>query len=411
MFTIITSSQSTLNYVPLESFDPNDGFGDLASLDDDFSKALIIGMGESTHGTHEFFLNRHRVFKYLVEKHQFNTFFLEADYGSCLRINRYVNGAKDDLREVVKCIEMWPWETEEMESLIEWMRNYNESLETNDQLQFIGSDLQRVNSTIAEIDLLISKYNPELLDTSNYIELTENEFAVLLDPVIVQEYKRIIRDKKEKQKVIAFEGDDKFIFQTLIRHFEQIIEEKEKQKFANYRDLKMGENILYHLDRKPDIKGFFWAHNGHIANVYLPKRKESKSFYRAGGVLKNKLKEKYLIIGQDFDQGTFNAYNMTKSEKVNDKDEISNYTLGPVSVEQNEFLMAYLFKDVKESILYIRSSDFTKEHERKMYFNYIGASYNPPANKKRPSMMQMHQSYFDIVILIKNSTATKLIKR
>ena len=403
--------QAKIDYIPLKSFNPDDDFSDLASLDKFFSKSKIVGMGESTHGTHEFFQNRHRVFRYLVENHGFTVFFLEADYSNCLRVNKYINGENDDLREVVKSIDMWPWVTEEMESLIEWMRKYNSSHQTKNKLQFIGCDMQRVTTTISEIDDLIAKYDSTLINRNEYVDITVNEFLVLSDEKTINKYKPIILDKKEQLTKINFEEKDKFIYETLIRHLEQVIEAKEKSNFYSYRDVKMGENILYHLNSNPSIKGFYWAHNGHICNYYFPKKKEHKSFYTAGGVLKKELKDRYFIIGQDFDQGTFNAYHIPNynHDKKIDLEDINNYILGPVTVGLNEKELGYQFKDIPESILYIHPSELSRRESLTLFLHDAGGNYIPPKNPKDPSMMLVDRYAFDIVIVIKNTTETKLI--
>lgn len=404
--------QTNIKYVSLKSFNPNDDFSDLASLDESFSKSKIVGMGESTHGTHEFFKNRHRIFKYLVENHGFNVFFLEADYSNCLRVNKYINGENDNLREVVESIEMWLWVTEEMEALIEWMRNYNSSAQAEKKLQFIGCDMQRINTTISEIDKLIAKYDSTLIDSSKYVKITGEEFFELSDDKTIEKFKPIIIDKKEHLENIQFNRNDRYIYQTLIRHLEQIVEAREKRKFWSYRDVKMGENILYHLSNNPSMKGFYWAHNGHICNYYFPRKKEHKSYYTAGGVIKNKLKEEYFIIGQDFDQGTFNAFyipNFNHDKKV-DLNDINNYTLGPVTVGLNEKEIGSQFKDIPESILYIIPSELSRKKALSYFLHDVGGNYIPPKNPKDPSLYLVDRYAFDIIIIIKNTTETKLIK-
>lgn len=402
--------QIEINYEPLKSFNPHDNFKDLASMDKYLSKPKLVGMGESTHGTHEFFQNRHRVFRYLVENYGFNTFFLEADYGNCLRVNKYINGEEDNLREVVKGIAMWPWVTEEMEALIKWMRGYNTEIKSGKKLQFIGCDMQRINSTIAEVDRLIAQYHSDLKDTMGYEEIVSEELG-LDDDKFIHKYKSIVKEKKEELVNIDLTADDSFIAQTLIRHLEQIIEARERSNFYSYRDLKMAENILYHLEKDTSMKGFYWAHNGHIANFYSPKKKKDKSFYTAGGVLKNEMKDEYFIIGQEFDQGSFNAYhipNFRYEEKINLED-INNYKLGVVFVDLNERELGYQFKDVPESILYFEPAQLSRKEALSLFVHNVGANYIPPRSIKDPSNMLLGTDVFDIIVLIKNTTATTLI--
>src|ERR1043166_2261238 len=54
------------NALPLASANPGSGFKDLEGLNDILGKARVLGIGEATHGTHEFVTLRHRVIEYGV---------------------------------------------------------------------------------------------------------------------------------------------------------------------------------------------------------------------------------------------------------------------------------------------------------------------------------------------------------
>lgn len=405
-------AQNTIKYTPLQSYNPGDDVSDLASFDSFFSQSKIVGMGESTHGTHEFFKNRHRVLKYLVEKHGFNVFFLEADYGNCLRVNRYIHGENDNLEEVVRSIGLWPWITEEMKELIQWMREYNSLVSSTNQLEFVGCDMQMLSSTLSEIDRLIDKYDSSYKTSTTYPPITIDEFFDLSEEELTNIYHLDLVVKKNLLNSLDFNATDRYTYQTLIRHLEQIIAFKEKREIQSYRDVKMGENILYHLGNKTSVKGFFWAHNAHIVNFNFPHKKEKKAFITTGGVLKKELGEKYFIIGQDFDQGTFNAFyipDYDHNKKVDLKD-ISNYKLGPVHIGLNEVELGSHFRDIPDSILYVIPSELEKE-ETLLYLHNIGTTYIPPKNKMHPSAMAVGNNNYDIIMFINNTTATRLIKK
>ena len=195
-------------------------------------------MGESTHGTHEFFTNRHRVFKYLVQKHGYTTFYLEADYANCLRVNRYIDGAEDELKAVLRGIGLWPWRTEEMGALIEWMRSYNEAVEPDKKLQFVGCDVQMFVTTVAEIDRLIAKYDASLLAADKSIQITDNAFIKLTDKDSIAQFKPIVAAKKQQLKNLKLDETDRYSAETLMMHLEQIFESKEA--YYSYRDVKNG---------------------------------------------------------------------------------------------------------------------------------------------------------------------------
>ena len=57
---------------------------------DDFADVRMVGLGEATHGTREFFQMKHRVFKYLVERHGYSAFLFEMDMAEARIFNDWV---------------------------------------------------------------------------------------------------------------------------------------------------------------------------------------------------------------------------------------------------------------------------------------------------------------------------------
>jgi erythromycin esterase-like protein len=63
--------------VPLRSVDPGNGFADLEFLKSALDGVRIVGLGESTHGTHEFYRVRHRLIEFLVTQMGFSAVAIE----------------------------------------------------------------------------------------------------------------------------------------------------------------------------------------------------------------------------------------------------------------------------------------------------------------------------------------------
>lgn len=59
---------------PLATVDPAAKDDDLAVLDPMVGGASIVGLGEATHGSSEFFRMKHRLLRYLVERKGFTAF-------------------------------------------------------------------------------------------------------------------------------------------------------------------------------------------------------------------------------------------------------------------------------------------------------------------------------------------------
>lgn len=102
------------------------GFEDLAFVKDIVGDAEIVGLGEATHGTKEFFQMKHRLTEYLASSAGFTVFAIEAGMPEADMINDFVLGGPGNIRELMKELSVF-WNTKEVESMIEWMRAFNTS--------------------------------------------------------------------------------------------------------------------------------------------------------------------------------------------------------------------------------------------------------------------------------------------
>src|SRR5260370_7138560 len=64
--------------LPLQTTDPRAPLDDLQPLQPIVGSASIVGLGEATHGSHEFFTMKQRLLEFLVEKMGFTMFAMEA---------------------------------------------------------------------------------------------------------------------------------------------------------------------------------------------------------------------------------------------------------------------------------------------------------------------------------------------
>src|SRR5439155_2649475 len=70
--------------------------GDYDPLLDLIGDARFVLLGEASHGTHEFYAERARITRRLIEEKGFTAVAVEADWPDAYRVNRYVRGAGDD---------------------------------------------------------------------------------------------------------------------------------------------------------------------------------------------------------------------------------------------------------------------------------------------------------------------------
>ncbi len=131
----------------LNGVDPNaTDDADLASFGSLVGDATVVGLGESTHGTREFFQMKHRLLKYLVKHKGFTIFAIEGSMAQASLLNDYVLYGKGNSKELLKNLEGWVYNTKEVLSMINWMYEYNQSAKI--KVQFAGFDSQDVNPLI-----------------------------------------------------------------------------------------------------------------------------------------------------------------------------------------------------------------------------------------------------------------------
>jgi erythromycin esterase len=113
---------------------------DLGAFDRIVGQARVVGLGESTHGTREFFQVKDRLLDHLVRRHGFDLFAIEANQLAVERLNRYVLGDTGTTRDAMRVM-FRVWNTEEMAALVERVRAHNLATPAR-PVRFVGYDMQ-----------------------------------------------------------------------------------------------------------------------------------------------------------------------------------------------------------------------------------------------------------------------------
>lgn len=126
---------------------PAEDADDLDELIDHAGLRRLVLLGESTHGTTEFYRWRTEITKRLISEKGFSFVAVEGDWASIYRLNEYVKGAPDSpasARRVLRRFDRWPewmWGNEDIAELAEWMRDYNSNLPDDQKAGFYGMDV------------------------------------------------------------------------------------------------------------------------------------------------------------------------------------------------------------------------------------------------------------------------------
>jgi erythromycin esterase-like protein len=131
-------------------------------------------LGEATHGTHEFYRERTEITKRLIKEQGFTAVAVEADWPDAFRVNRYVRGLGDDrnANEALggfKRFPTWMWRNTVILDFVEWLRDYNSSLnEGATKVGFYGLDLYSLYTSIEAVLGYLNKVDPAAAERARY---------------------------------------------------------------------------------------------------------------------------------------------------------------------------------------------------------------------------------------------------
>ena len=262
------------------------------------AQARVIGLGEATHGNIEFQQLKLEVFKVMVEKYGVRAFALEGDYGGCEAVNRYIHGGSGTAQEAAAAIGFPIYQTEQMEQLISWMREYNTMASEDDKLCFYGFDMQRYEKNC---HFLLEVAKELGVSVSELEQIWDEEKGCFSETYNSEQWTKVIEDvKHELQQCDAPQAVQAVHFADILLQNHEI--GKVMDSMANgivLRDRFMADNVHWILDQE-EARGnhriFVSAHNGHIG-----KRHEYGTSGKAmGNLLANELGEGYFAIGTDF---------------------------------------------------------------------------------------------------------------
>jgi erythromycin esterase len=329
---------------PLRTVEPRGDTGDLRPFDRMIGDARVVGLGEATHSSHDFFAMKHRVFRHLVEEKGFRTFALEASWSTGLRLNDYVLYGTGDPRRIMRDEfqrDYRLWNNSEYLELVEWMRAYNRR-HPQDPVQFVGDDFAYNGPELYDrVTGYVARYHPGLLERFNGL------YRGLRPTVPAGEYierylNRPLAERKEMAvrtgralELLKGAGGEGKAYDWAVQHATAVDQTARGYAFDAedpaqlaaamlYRDGIMADNVAW-WQRHTGTKVLLSAHNGHIA--YVPDDPQHYPKVQ-GAFLREQLGRAYVSVGFTFDRGSFNA--------TGPDGRLQRFTVGPAASGSNE---------------------------------------------------------------------------
>ena len=278
---------------PLRTCEPDGGdTHDLDILRQLIGNCKVVGLGENTHGTSEIYLLKNRIFRYLAENEGFDILALEAGMAESRRVNDYTATGTGDPKQSIRGLWLWPWWTEEMLSLIEWMRTYNTP---EPKIAFTGVDMQFPQFTMRELQRCLGACP----SAGRQVGMLSDKLQTYLSkpgPELAAEIGAGL-DSLAADKELAVLSDEERAwirqYMTLVRRF------LDKNKTTYWRDRGMAANLQWIMRQNPNSRIVLWAHDLHIGR---------SAMFPMGTFLKERFGDDYKTFGFVLYEGSYTAW-------------------------------------------------------------------------------------------------------
>ncbi|MEE1939380.1 erythromycin esterase family protein [Streptomyces sp. TRM 70361] len=314
---------------PLRSTEPYGSLRDLRALGRMIGDAEVVGMGEATHGSHEFFTVKHRVFRYLVQEKGFRTFSLEGPWSTGLKLNDYVLHGKGDLKQILDEEYQGVYKVgkkSEYRDILQWMRDHNRR-HPHDPVQFMGNDMgyagpelyDRVADYVAKAHPRRAKQVNELYDglrptvpSGDYMdqylavplaERQDNARRTGKVLALLEKAGPASGRKADRQAHTWAVQHARAIDQSIRGYSFDVTDLEEIRKMMTFRDKVMADNVAW-WNRHTGDKVMVSAHNTHVAYDSYDENYPKVQ----GAFLRDHFGKRYVSVGFSFDRGSFRAF-------------------------------------------------------------------------------------------------------
>ena len=270
---------------------------DYDDLVDMISDQRVILIGEASHGTHEFYRERIRLTRRLIEEHHVTVVGIEGDWPDAYRVNRYILGLSEDADAPsalggFRRFPTWMWRNRDVADFVEWLRLHNDEHDASDKVRFFGLDLYSLAASIEAVVDYLEGVDPVAAhrarqryacfdhvgaDGQAYgYALASGRLDTCEDDVVAQ----LLELSENATRYLRFDGlaaqDEQFYAEQnarLVHNAEIYYREMYRADVSswNLRDRHMVgtlESLLTHFDaRWAPTRAVVWAHNSHVGDA------------------------------------------------------------------------------------------------------------------------------------------------
>lgn len=310
---------------------------DYDALLDSIGDAPVVLIGEASHGTHEFYRERAKITRRLIEEKGFQAVAVEADWPDAYRVNRYVRGMSGDDDAVESLagfqarVPTWMWRNADVLDFVGWLRSFNETVADEDaRAGFYGIDLYSLFSSIEAVIRYLERVDPEEALRARRRYSCFDHFgeeaqaygyataAGVADPCRDEVVNQLAALRRRASELASRDGAiprDEFFYAEQNARLVANAEEYYRSMYGgrvsswNLRDRHMAETIdalAAHLGRGKAARIVVWAHNSHLGDARFTEMGQQGEL-NVGQLVRERYGDDSYLIGFSTYTGTVTA--------------------------------------------------------------------------------------------------------
>jgi len=311
--------------------------GDYDGLLELIGDRRFVLIGEASHGTHEFYRERARITRRLIDECGFTAVAVEADWPDAYRVNRYVMGLSDDVDAESALSEFqrfpaWMWRNVDVAGFVEWLRVRNDAhQDPTTKVRFYGLDLYSLRASMEAVVDYLDRVDPveagrarQRYSCFDHVGGEGQAYgyglayagAIPCENEVVTQLVELRRRAEAYLRRDGWIADDEFFFAEqnarLVRNAEEYYQQMYRAEVSswNLRDRHMAgtlDALVEHLGHQvPRAKIVVWEHNSHVGDARATEM-GSRGELNVGQLARQRYGRECVLIGFTTFDGTVTA--------------------------------------------------------------------------------------------------------
>lgn len=269
--------------------------------------ATMIGLGDDTHGTHEFFDVKLKMIEKLVRDNDLRVVAFEGPYAVFDRLDDYVLGADGDPRTILRRHELgyWFWASEEIVAALDWIRNYNLTRGDRPAVEVVGFDVTDLQDAANMVTSYLDVVDPAA--AANARTAYAGCFNIAPPRECAMRIASVLDDLDARESDLVARGSQRSF--DIAEHGAHVVAAGYSESPSNdpyyyaWRDQNMAINaIRLQQQRSRAGRMVLWGHHEHLGKTTTIESAKSM-----GKWLDDQLGANYFAVGTCTGDGSFNV--------------------------------------------------------------------------------------------------------